>query len=101
MVYQLARYHAGKPILPIDETHPVPVPDRSPFVLGIEGVIDEIREQTKGTKFRISDFPSELSNGPAADRLAQYGEITKDTKTEKISRKDAKAQRVRATREET
>jgi hypothetical protein len=53
MVYQLARYHAGKPTLPGDETHPVPVPDPSPFVLGIEGVIDEIREQTKGTKFRI------------------------------------------------
>jgi hypothetical protein len=83
MQYQLARYHAGKPILSGDETHPMPGLDRSPFVLGIERFIDENRAKTKGTKFRIYGFPSELSNGPAAARLAQSAKIKKDTKTEK------------------
>jgi hypothetical protein len=40
MQYQLGQYHAGKPILLRDETHPVPIRDHSPFVLGIEGVSD-------------------------------------------------------------
>ena len=76
MQYQLARYHAGDPILCRDGTHPMPGPDRPPFVVGIERLIDENRARSQGTKFRICGLPSELSNGPGG---GQIGTVRKES----------------------
>jgi hypothetical protein len=86
--------HAVQSILSGDGTHPMPAADRSPFIVGNQELTDEKQLLPEGTKFRIYGFPSELSNGPASTRLAQYGKITKATKTEKShakpqSRKDS------------
>jgi hypothetical protein len=69
--------HVDKSILSGDGTHCMPVADRSPFVVGIQGFTDENRVQTKGTKFRIYGFPSELSNGAGVDPI---GPVRKDHK---------------------